>query len=99
MIFLKAEDINKESYMEYYNSWVNCNEKIIPWSADLAGKTFEEWKALTLKIKCTNTCPKDLVIADTYFLLKNESFIIHTNHGVPLINYRIDCLNQLHHFV
>ena len=76
MKYTNAEYVDKEAYMDFYNSWIESDEEIIPWSADLAGKTFEDWLEFTKTVKDPKTCPKELVAADTYFLFDETEKIV-----------------------
>lgn len=66
----------EQAYLDYIDEWRNAGEKVSPWSTDPQGKDYATWLEATRIIQKRETCPSNLVPADTYFLTDETGRIL-----------------------
>ena len=73
---VKGTSEMEEQYYDFINDWKKSGEPIVPYSARLLDMDYKAWLDYTYKIETVDTCPKHLVPAYTYFLVKENKKII-----------------------
>jgi len=66
----------ENAHRDYIEEWRNAGEKVSPWSADPQGMDYASWLGKTQSIQRKETCPPNLVTADTYFLMDDSGSIL-----------------------
>jgi predicted acetyltransferase len=56
-------------FLAFIEEWKEAGEDIVPDSMDPGGSDYELWLKRSFEMKSAETCPKDLVTADTYFFV------------------------------
>ncbi|MDO9537728.1 MAG: GNAT family N-acetyltransferase [Thermoplasmata archaeon] len=76
----------EQAYLDYVKEWEQNGEKISPFSIDPQGLDFKTWLEASESIRRQETCPPNLVPADTYFLIDNAGRIL----GAINIRHRLN---------
>lgn len=66
----------EQEYYDYIGEWEKAGEDMTPFSVSLLGRDYKTWLEDTVLIKKSETCPSNLVPADTYFLVNELGKII-----------------------